>query len=134
MRDYSKTTYHRATVSRNRPKKEKKPRKPLNIRLWLKRGGFVLAGHSLREAEAPSAPQPARREPAPEPPTDDQPAATRIVTATLAEIYASQGEYQAAITAYRRLREQHPEEAGRFGRRIAELEESARLQHADQKS
>ena len=43
MRDYSKVTYHRATVPRNRPKKEPKPRKPLNIKLWLKRGGYCLA-------------------------------------------------------------------------------------------
>lgn len=47
MRDYSKTTYHRATVSRNRPKKEKKPRKPLNIKLWLKRTGLVVAGVAI---------------------------------------------------------------------------------------
>jgi predicted Zn-dependent protease len=66
-------------------------------------------------------------------PAGDQPAEPKIVTATLAEIYANQGEYQAAIAAYMRLREQHPEEAGRYDRRIAQLEESARMQHAEQK-
>lgn len=58
----------------------------------------------------------------------------KIVTATLAEIYASQGEYRAAIAAYRRLREEHPGDVERYERRIAQLEELARLQHAEQKS
>jgi cell division protein FtsQ len=44
MRDYSKATYHRATVNRNRPKKEKKPRRPLNVKLWLQRIGKGAAG------------------------------------------------------------------------------------------
>lgn len=53
---------------------------------------------------------------------------SRIVTVTLAEIYASQGEYHEALRAYRRLVEQRPEEADRFQHRLAELEELARLQ------
>lgn len=44
MRDYSKSTYHRSTVSRNKPKKESKPRKPLNVKLWLRRIGLLAAG------------------------------------------------------------------------------------------
>jgi tetratricopeptide (TPR) repeat protein len=51
----------------------------------------------------------------------------RIVTATLAEIYANQGEYGAAIEAYRRLAEQRPSDAELYARRIQELTELARL-------
>lgn len=53
---------------------------------------------------------------------------SKIVTATLAEIYASQGEYKEAIEAYNRLLEQRPLEAGRYQQRIAELEELLRHQ------
>jgi tetratricopeptide (TPR) repeat protein len=56
------------------------------------------------------------------------PSSSRIVTVTLAEIYASQGEYLEALHAYRQLVEQRPEEADRFQHRLAELEELARLQ------
>jgi pentatricopeptide repeat protein len=54
------------------------------------------------------------------------------VTATLAEIYASQGEYREALEAYKRLREQNPADAPLYERRIAELTELARVQHADE--
>ncbi len=53
---------------------------------------------------------------------------TRIVTATLAEIYANQGQYQEAIKAYRTLCEQRPEEAHRYEKRLADLEELAKTQ------
>jgi tetratricopeptide (TPR) repeat protein len=53
---------------------------------------------------------------------------TRIVTATLAEIYANQGQYREAIKAYRTLCEQRPEEAHRYEKRLADLEELARAQ------
>jgi tetratricopeptide (TPR) repeat protein len=55
----------------------------------------------------------------------------RIVTATLAEIYANQGEYGAAIEAYRRLAEQRPSDAVLYARRIQELTELARLSKTD---
>lgn len=80
------------------------------------------------------------RKPVPPPPdshspNDDEPGsgvgAGKIVTATLAEIYAKQGEYREAIEAYRKLISQHPAEAKRFEQRIAQLEE---LQHAEQRS
>lgn len=45
-----------------------------------------------------------------------------IVTATLAEIYAQQGEYREALEAYKRLIQQRPDEAGRHAHRMAELE------------
>ncbi len=45
-----------------------------------------------------------------------------IVTVTLAEIYAKQGEYREALDAYRKLIQQRPDEAGRHAVRIAELE------------
>jgi tetratricopeptide (TPR) repeat protein len=46
----------------------------------------------------------------------------RIVTETLAEIYASQGEYQEAIGAFKLLIERRPNESGRFLERIQKLE------------
>lgn len=49
----------------------------------------------------------------------------KIVTVTLAEIYATQGEYREAIDAYRVLKTRRPAEAGRFDERIRELEELA---------
>lgn len=52
-----------------------------------------------------------------------------IVTVTLAEIYAKQGEYREALEAYRKLIQQRPDEAGRHTVRVAELERL--LQGAD---
>jgi tetratricopeptide (TPR) repeat protein len=46
----------------------------------------------------------------------------RIVTATLAEIYARQGQYGEAVEAYRLLIRLRPEDAGRVGERLGELE------------
>jgi len=57
---------------------------------------------------------------------EDDEAAAKIVTETLAEIYASQNEFQEAIKAYRKLLELRPEEAARYEKRLAELEERAR--------
>jgi tetratricopeptide (TPR) repeat protein len=48
-----------------------------------------------------------------------------IVTVTLAEIYAAQGQFREAIAAYRKLMERRPGDAGRFGKRIVELEDLA---------
>jgi cytochrome c-type biogenesis protein CcmH/NrfG len=45
------------------------------------------------------------------------------VTATLAEIYASQGEYDEAIEAYRTLAVQRPGSAERYQKRLGELED-----------
>ena len=52
----------------------------------------------------------------------------RFVTATLAEIYASQGEYDEAIEAYRTLATQRPGSAERYQKRLTELEELKRMQ------
>lgn len=60
-------------------------------------------------------------------------ATTTIVTPTLAEIYASQGEYEAAIDAYRKLAVQRPQEVERYEKRIAQLEQLRKLKQADQK-
>lgn len=49
-------------------------------------------------------------------------ASPRIVTITLAEIYAAQGEYGEAVKAYRTLLERRPEDAEGFRKRIRELE------------
>jgi tetratricopeptide (TPR) repeat protein len=48
-----------------------------------------------------------------------------IVTVTLAEIYAAQGQFREAIAAYRKLMERRPDDAGQFGKRIVELEDLA---------
>ena len=58
---------------------------------------------------------------------------SKIVTATLAEIYANQGEYKEAIDAYKKLLKERPVEAGRYEKRIAQLEELTRLQQAESK-
>jgi tetratricopeptide (TPR) repeat protein len=55
----------------------------------------------------------------------------RIVTATLAEIYASQKEYREAIRAYRRLMEQRPAEAERFAQRVRELEDLEKAENSE---
>jgi tetratricopeptide (TPR) repeat protein len=46
----------------------------------------------------------------------------KIVTPTLAEIYAAQGEYQEAINAYRALMGRRPDDSEQFRKRIQELE------------
>jgi tetratricopeptide (TPR) repeat protein len=56
------------------------------------------------------------------PPVAESLPAARIVTETLAEIYASQGEYREAISAYAVLLERRPGESVRFRKRIEELE------------
>jgi len=57
--------------------------------------------------------------------TDRTTSAPRFVTETLAEIYASQGEYREAIEAYSQLIERRPSEAERYRKRMRELEERA---------
>jgi tetratricopeptide (TPR) repeat protein len=46
-----------------------------------------------------------------------------MVTPTLAEIYASQGEYSAAIQAYEILQFSRPDKAGEYQKRIRELQQ-----------
>lgn len=55
-------------------------------------------------------------------------AGPKIVTATLAEIYANQGEYKEAIEAYRKLLSQRPVDAERYAKRIVQLEELSKVQ------
>lgn len=52
--------------------------------------------------------------------------AGKIVTPTLAEIYASQGEYEEAMKAYRKLMTLRAADAPLFEKRLAELEALAR--------
>ena len=66
--------------------------------------------------------------PVPEGPREAPASPSRFVTATLAEIYASQGEYDEAIEAYRTLAAQRPGSAERYQKRLEELEELKRLQ------
>jgi tetratricopeptide (TPR) repeat protein len=95
-----------------------------------KKGSLTLEGF-LSESLPPKATKP----------TDDHPerpsegtAHNKIVTPTLAEIYASQGEYGEAIEAYRRLLRERPGESQRFQTRIGELEDLAKAQQAESKS
>ena len=71
-----------------------------------------------------------RRIPPPGPDTPEAPPVEenaepggRFVTATLAEIYASQGAYDEAIEAYRKLALQRPGSAERYEKRQHELED-----------
>lgn len=79
-----------------------------------------------------SAPAPAQESRPTEEPQPRAPAPSKIVTATLAEIYATQGEYKEAIEAYKKLVNQRPIEAERYAKRIAQLEELSKLQQAEQ--
>lgn len=57
------------------------------------------------------------------PSEEDTPASTEFVTPTLAEIYAKQGWYDDAITAYKTLARIKPAERERFEKRVQELEQ-----------
>ena len=72
------------------------------------------APHRIPVQDAPPAPEGAHQVPA---------SPARFVTATLAEIYASQGEYDEAIEAYKTLAVQRPGSAERYQKRLAELED-----------
>ena len=60
--------------------------------------------------------------PVPKEPAEDQAYETDAVTPTLAEIYASQGEYRAAIQAYEILMFSQPAKGGDYQARIRELQ------------
>ena len=63
------------------------------------------------------------QEPEPSPtPEESAPLDSIVITPTLAEIYASQGEYGAAIQAYEILIFSKPNERERFEKRISELQ------------
>ena len=64
-------------------------------------------------------------------PEEAVPNTAKIVTATLAEIYSSQGEFGEAIQIYKRLSEEKPSEAEAYRKRISELEETARHQQTE---
>lgn len=85
----------------------------------------------LEEAPKRIVPPPEGEEPAAAPSMPSPEPAGRLVTATLAEIYASQGEFGEAIDAYRKLAEQRPGSAERYQKRLRELEELRRLQDPD---
>jgi len=95
---------------------------------------YPPAGQSMDEIiqKLESAPRhlPVADTPAPvaEGPREVPASPSRFVTATLAEIYASQGEYDEAIEAYRALAAQRPGSAERYQKRLEELEELKRLQ------
>jgi tetratricopeptide (TPR) repeat protein len=58
---------------------------------------------------------------------------SKIATATLAEIYSSQGQYGEAILVYRRLVSERPDDAERYTRRIEELQVLDRMQREEAK-
>ncbi len=57
----------------------------------------------------------------------------KFVTATMAEIYATQGEYTEAISAYRELLRQHPEEHVKYEGRISEIGQLLEMQQREKK-
>jgi len=99
---------------------------------------LVALDEYLDQAAAPTAPEPTgwdslatqlenagRIVPQPEPspsPEESAPLDSIVITPTLAEIYASQGEYGAAIQAYEILIFSKPNERERFEKRISELQ------------
>lgn len=58
----------------------------------------------------------------------------KIVTVTLAEIYASQGEFDEAIQVYKRLMMEKQDRAAEFTQRIKELEQLARARQAEMRT
>lgn len=74
--------------------------------------------HERKAAKPASAPA---AEPSPMPPEGTR--NEQFVTATMAEIFATQGEFVQAINAYRELMKHHPEEHRKYAARIAELEQ-----------
>jgi tetratricopeptide (TPR) repeat protein len=86
---------------------------------YIREGEGENAAEFLLQKAAPGQPPAvAQREAA-----GEEEGAPEIVTVTLAEIYAAQGQFGEAIEAYRKLMERRPEEAERFRRRITELED-----------
>ncbi|MBI5472025.1 MAG: tetratricopeptide repeat protein [Ignavibacteriae bacterium] len=67
----------------------------------------------------------------PPPIKDDR--SIKFVTATMAEIYATQGEFAEAIAAYRELLRQHPDEQEKHASRIAEIERLLEIQQREKK-
>ncbi len=94
---------------------------------------FVEELFEAEGAEEEEVPPPA---PKPEPPVEPQPAdqEERIVTPTLGEIYAAQGQYAKAISVFTLLARKHPDNP-RFKERIEQLqrklEESTGRQQED---
>ena len=92
-------------------------------------GGDRSVDQIIEQLEAaPPRVSPENNSPAPEASRELPVPAGRFVTATLAEIYASQGEYDEAIEAYRTLAAQRPGSAERYQKRLEELEELKRQQ------
>ncbi len=94
--------------------------------------GLTVESQAVPAAEPPSgpmAPEPPVETPAPPISGQSVPEAGpveddgRIVSATLAEIYARQGAFNEAILTYRLLKRTRPERAEECDRRIRELEE-----------
>jgi tetratricopeptide (TPR) repeat protein len=83
----------------------------------------VLIPQAERSAPEPQArPEAATERRAEAPPEQEAEESDRIVSRTLAEIYARQGEYLEAIITYQLLKRQRPERANDFDARIRELE------------
>lgn len=83
-------------------------------------GGAARPGSQWRPVVEQKNPAPAEVEG--EYSVDDMP----FVSATLAEIYAAQGAYEAAITMYRKLQQQKPNQSAQFEKKIGELKEKIR--------
>jgi tetratricopeptide (TPR) repeat protein len=92
---------------------------------YIREGGMESAVEFLQKK--PQAPPPEKPSDQASPPegVEENGHSAEIVTVTLAEIYAAQGQYGEAIAAYRKLMERRPEETAQFKRRIADLEDLA---------
>jgi tetratricopeptide (TPR) repeat protein len=101
-------------------KKEKKPR---TFEDFIRDGGGESAVEFL--VQKSQNPPPTRASTRPMTSIQENERQAEIVTVTLAEIYAAQGQFKEAIAAYRKLMERRPDDAGRFGQRIVELEDLA---------
>lgn len=126
------------TFSENRSQKNKSSRETITFEKYEDDEGadrkestaeFLL--NRLRYVKK-SVPAETRERPSSEEPPSQTVSPSKIVTATLAEIYASQGEYKEAIEAYKKLVHQRPIEAERYTQRIAQLEELCRMQRSEQ--
>jgi tetratricopeptide (TPR) repeat protein len=100
----------------------KRERNSRTFEEFLREGGMESAVEFLARQPQSSAPEPAAAATAPGETAGAGEPSGEIVTVTLAEIYAAQGQYGEAIAAYRKLMERRPEEAVQFRRRITELE------------
>jgi tetratricopeptide (TPR) repeat protein len=100
------------------------PAAPKEEPVLQERSAFV----ETKEPELP----PAIQKPEPVEEEIEEPADGRIVSQTLAEIYAKQGVYDEAIVTYKLLKRRRPQHAAEFDARISELEMKLRANQEEE--